>query len=87
MSLDFQILCSDGSGLVLRFFFASPALTRRDDDVLGVGDGLDRLLHVDLGVGAGDLLGLAAAGGGGAEAAQDDVREGPVHRLRGQRDQ
>ena len=61
------------------------SLTGRDDDVLGVGDGLDRLFHVDLCVGACDLLGFARAGGGGAEAAQDDVRQRPVHRLAGRR--
>lgn len=53
----------------------SLAVTWDDDDVLGLLDQLHSLLHVDLGVGARDLHGLASASGGGSVAAKDDVSQ------------
>lgn len=51
------------------------AVTWDDDDVLGLLDQIHSLLHVDLGVGARDLHGLASASGGGSVAAKDDVSQ------------
>lgn len=55
--------------------------TWRDDDVVGFLDDVNGLVHVDLGVGADDLHGLPARGGGGAVPAQDHVGQRAVHRL------
>ena len=53
-----------------------------DDDVLGVLDQADGVVNVNLGVGAGDLHGLAAGGGSGSVTSQDHVGQGAVHGLK-----
>lgn len=55
--------------------------TWSDDDVVGLFDNVNRLVHVDLSVSADDLHGLTARCGGGAVPTQDHVGQGAVHSL------
>ena len=52
-----------------------------DDDVAGLLDYVNGLVHVHLGVSANDLHGLTARCGGGAVPTQDHIGQGAVHRL------
>lgn len=55
--------------------------TWNNDDILSILDHVDCLLHIDLRVGTNDLHGFARAGGWGAVASEDDIRQGAVHGL------
>lgn len=55
--------------------------TRCDDDVVGLFDYVNGLVHIDLRVGADDLHGLPTGSGGGAVPTQDHIGQGAVHGL------
>merc|ERR550519_3086761 len=55
------------------------AVAGNDDDVLGVGDGLDSLVNIPDGGSSGDLHGFASAGVSGTETSEDNVGQRPVH--------
>lgn len=54
-----------------------------DDDIAGLFDYLNGLVHIDLCVGANDLHGLPTGCGGGAVSTQDHIGQGAVHGLQG----
>ena len=57
------------------------AVAGHDHDVVGLGDHLDGLVRVHLGVRTRNLHGLTLTRRRGTVTAQDHVRQGPVHGL------
>merc|ERR550519_3014581 len=57
----------------------SQTVAGNDDDVLGVGDGLDSLVNIPDSSSSCDLHGFASAGVSGTETSEDNVGQRPVH--------